>query len=120
MCWTEIFSNFMLLHIYLNKLFCSRILGPWAIRICLMENKPIPNYPWPIYNVAMYKYVVTCSGLSKEHKRRITEKVELMGGRYDNSLVKDSTHLVIDKVLTDKYFVSDIYYIGVDFYKVWS
>lgn len=71
-----------------------------------MEGKAIPNFPWPIYNVAMYNCVVTCSHLPKLAKVDIKEKVELMGGCYVDSFVEKNTHLVAGSAKSQKYLVS--------------
>ncbi|XP_018580230.1 DNA topoisomerase 2-binding protein 1 [Anoplophora glabripennis] len=90
----------------LKETKCVRILGPWATSICLVEGKPIPNFPWPIYNVAMYKCIVTCSNLSKIKKMEIKEKVQLMGGCYIDTLVEKVTHLVTDSPKSEKYLAA--------------
>lgn len=85
---------------------CSRILGPCAVSVCLMEGKAIPNFPWPIFNVAMYDCTVTCSYLSKIVKAEIKEKVEKMGGCYVDTLLAKNTHLVTGSAKSEKYLVS--------------
>lgn len=86
--------------------FFSRILGPWCLLVCLMEGRPIPNYPWPIYNVAMADCVVSCSHLPKSTKAAIKEKVQLMGGCYFDDLTCKNTHLITESVKSEKYLVS--------------
>ncbi|KAJ8954963.1 hypothetical protein NQ318_000394 [Aromia moschata] len=90
----------------LKETKCARILGPWAISICLMEGKAIPNFPWPIYNVAMYDCIVTSSNLSKSIKMEIKEKVQIMGGCYVDNLVEKVTHLVTDNPKSEKYLAA--------------
>ncbi|XP_023021117.2 mutagen-sensitive 101 isoform X1 [Leptinotarsa decemlineata] len=85
---------------------CARILGPWAVSVCLMEGKSIPNFPWPIYNVAMYDCIVTSSHLSKNIKMEIKTKVELMGGCYVDTLVAKNTHLVTGSAKSEKYLAA--------------
>lgn len=84
---------------------CSRILGAWAVNVCLMEGKAIPNFPWPIYNVAMYDCIITCSHLSKIVKAEIKEKVEKMGGCYVDTLLAKNTHLITGSAKSEKYLV---------------
>ncbi|KAL3278933.1 hypothetical protein HHI36_016451 [Cryptolaemus montrouzieri] len=81
----------------------SAILGPWCLLICLMEGKKIPNFQWPIHNIAMYNCIVTTSHLSKSAKMEICEKVQKMGGYYTDDLRENTTHLVTDSVETKKY-----------------
>ncbi|KAK9879087.1 hypothetical protein WA026_003900 [Henosepilachna vigintioctopunctata] len=81
----------------------ASILGPWCVLICLMEGKKIPNFQWPIYNVAMYNCFVTTSHLPKKSKIAISEKVQSMGGYYTDSLTENITHLISDSVKTAKY-----------------
>ncbi|XP_044744929.1 DNA topoisomerase 2-binding protein 1-A isoform X2 [Coccinella septempunctata] len=81
----------------------SAILGPWCILVCLMEGKKIPNFQWPIYNVAMYDCIVTSSHLPKSMKSKIDEMVQRMGGYYNDSLSESTTHLITDSVKSAKY-----------------
>lgn len=80
-------------------------MGPWCLLICLVEGLPIPNYPWPIYNVAMRETNVTCSHLPKMEKNLIKTKIQSMGGTYTDDLTKNTTHLVTDSVKSQKYYV---------------
>ncbi|KAJ3642726.1 hypothetical protein Zmor_025484 [Zophobas morio] len=82
---------------------CARILGPWCLLVCLMEGRSIPNFTWPIYNVAMSGVVVSCSHILKARKSEIKEKVQLMGGCYTDSLMSTNTHLVTESVKSEKY-----------------
>ncbi|CAH0559697.1 unnamed protein product [Brassicogethes aeneus] len=82
---------------------CARILGPWCVYLCLMEGKPIPNFTWPIYNIAMFECVVVGSYLPKKTKKDIKNKVELMGGRYIDTLLGVTTHVITESVQTEKY-----------------
>lgn len=76
------------------------IVGPLAISVCFSENKP----EWPILNVVLYSYVVTCSQLSKEAKRSIIcEKVRLMGGSYNKVFNQSITHLVCEGTKSEEY-----------------
>lgn len=93
-------------------IICSRILGAWAVNVCLMEGKQIPNFPWPIYNVAMYGCLVTCSYLSKVVKAEIKEKVEKMGGCYDDKLLSKNTHLITGSAKSEKYLVCKYFYLA--------
>ncbi|XP_044744931.1 DNA topoisomerase 2-binding protein 1-B isoform X4 [Coccinella septempunctata] len=81
----------------------ASILGPWCILVCLMEGKKIPNFQWPIYNVAMYDCIVTSSHLPKSMKSKIDEMVQRMGGYYNDSLSESTTHLITDSVKSAKY-----------------
>ncbi|XP_045460670.1 DNA topoisomerase 2-binding protein 1 isoform X8 [Harmonia axyridis] len=81
----------------------ASIVGPWCILICLMEGKKIPNFSWPIYNVAMYDCIVTSSHLPKSVKTEISEKVKQMGGYYSDVLSDNTTHLIADSVKSAKY-----------------
>ncbi|CAG9818278.1 unnamed protein product [Phaedon cochleariae] len=85
---------------------CARILGPWAVSVCLMDGKSVPNFPWPIYNVAMYNCIVTSSYLHKNVKMEIKSKVELMGGCYVDTLVSKNTHLVTGSAISEKYLAA--------------
>ncbi|XP_057665915.1 DNA topoisomerase 2-binding protein 1-B isoform X1 [Diorhabda carinulata] len=106
-------TDFIVFEQFEGKLFeelqntkSARIVGPWAVSICLMEGKPIPNYDWPIYNVAMYNCIVTCSHMSKIAKMSIKNKIEQMGGCYTDSLVEKNTHLVTGSAKSEKYLVA--------------
>lgn len=70
-----------------------------------MEGKPLPNFPWPIYNVAMYGCIITSSNLSKIKKMEIKDKVQVMGGCYIDTLAEKITHLVTDNPKSEKYLV---------------
>ncbi|XP_050354727.1 DNA topoisomerase 2-binding protein 1-B isoform X2 [Nymphalis io] len=82
------------------------LVGPRCLSCCLMEGSPIPSGPEPVFTIAMRGLVVTASGLSKEQKERIKQKVQWMGGLYSTVLTEDTTHLVSDTVLSDKYIKS--------------
>lgn len=73
-----------------------------------MEGKKIPNFPWPIYNIAMYDCIVTSSHMSKSVKTKISEKVRSMGGYYSDALSENTTHLIADSVKSAKYMVSKL------------
>lgn len=100
------FIHLFFLNLQLTHIICSRILGSWAVHICLVEGKSIPNFPWPIFNVAMYNCIVSCSHLSKIVKEEIKEKVEKMGGCYVDALLTENTHLITGGVKSEKYLVS--------------
>ncbi|CAG9576233.1 unnamed protein product [Danaus chrysippus] len=80
-----------------------RLVGPRCISCCLTEGISIPSGPEPVFTIAMRGLVVTASGLSKQQKENIKKKVHWMGGLYSTVLTEDTTHLVADTVLSDKY-----------------
>ncbi|KAJ2944038.1 hypothetical protein O0L34_g8369 [Tuta absoluta] len=82
------------------------LVGPRCLSCCLTEGAPIPSGPEPVYTVAMRGLVVTASGMSKQQKDKIKKKVYWMGGIYNSVLTDDTTHLVSDTVLSDKYMKS--------------
>ncbi|XP_072935545.1 DNA topoisomerase 2-binding protein 1 [Epargyreus clarus] len=82
------------------------LVGPRCLSCCLTEGTPIPSGPEPVYTIAMRGLVVTASGLSKQQKDNIKKKVQWMGGLYNTVLSEDTTHLVSDTVLSDKYIKS--------------
>ncbi|KAI5638569.1 twin BRCT domain-containing protein [Phthorimaea operculella] len=82
------------------------LVGPRCLSCCLTEGAPIPSGPEPVYTVAMRGLVVTASGMSKQQKDKIKKKVFWMGGIYNSVLTDDTTHLVSDTVLSDKYMKS--------------
>ncbi|CAG9853524.1 unnamed protein product [Phyllotreta striolata] len=90
---------------YVNSTKCA-IVGPKALSYCLLEGKPIPNFDWPIYNVAMYDCIVTCSFLPKELKLEMKNKIQLMGGYYSESLVEKTTHLIAGSAKSQKYLTA--------------
>lgn len=89
----------------LHKTKCL-LVGPRCISCCLTEGTPIPSGPEPIFTIAMRGLVVTASGLSKVQKEHIKKKVHWMGGLYSTVLTDETTHLVSDTVLSDKYIKS--------------
>ncbi|XP_026323317.1 DNA topoisomerase 2-binding protein 1 [Hyposmocoma kahamanoa] len=91
-----------------EKLKCTKCLlvGPRCLSCCMTEGTPIPSGPEPVFTVAMRGLVVTASGLSKLQKENIKKKVYWMGGIYNAALTDDTTHLVSDTVLSDKYVKS--------------
>ncbi|CAH2099442.1 unnamed protein product [Euphydryas editha] len=82
------------------------LVGPRCLSCCLMEGTPIPSAPEPVFTIAMRGIVVTASGLSKQQKEKIKQKVHWMGGLYSTVLTEDTTHLVANTVLSDKYIKS--------------
>ncbi|XP_026726521.1 DNA topoisomerase 2-binding protein 1 [Trichoplusia ni] len=86
----------------LQKTKCL-LVGPRCLSCCLTEGTPIPSGPEPVYTIAMRGLVVTASGLTKAQKEEIKKKVHWMGGIYNTVLTDDTTHLISDTVLSDKY-----------------
>lgn len=86
--------------------YCSRIVGPLCLLRCLTEGCPVPNFPWPILNVAMKDAIVTCSSMKKDQKKEMQHKIQSMGGSYSDTLLAHCTHLVTDSVISEKYIVS--------------
>lgn len=91
-----------------DKLKTSKCLlvGPRCLSCCLTEGIPIPSGAEPMFTVAMRGLVVTASGFNKCKKDNIKRKVQWMGGTYSVTLLEDTTHLVSDTVLSDKYIKS--------------
>ncbi|XP_031332401.1 DNA topoisomerase 2-binding protein 1-like isoform X2 [Photinus pyralis] len=81
----------------------SVILGPWCLLTCLTEGKQIPNFPWPIYSVAMAGCTIAFSSLTKKEKQELQDKVVLMGGYVSPSLTGLCTHIVTNSVKSEKY-----------------
>lgn len=81
-------------------------MGPMCLLTCLAGGKTIPNFSWPIFNVAMIDCIVTSSYFPKKKKMEMKEKIELMGGIYIEDLTENCTHLVTDTVNSEKYIVS--------------
>ncbi|KAG5858446.1 hypothetical protein JTB14_020052 [Gonioctena quinquepunctata] len=96
-------TDFVVFDQFEGRLFVE--LKTTYLSVCLMEGKAVPNFPWPIYNVAMYDCIVTSSHLSKIIKMEIKAKVELMGGCYVDTLVAKNTHLVTGSAKSEKYLV---------------
>ncbi|CAG4990978.1 unnamed protein product [Colias eurytheme] len=88
------------------KLTKCLLVGPRCLSCCLTEGTPIPSGPEPVYTIAMRGIVVTASGLSKQQKENIKKKVHWMGGIYSTVLTEETTHLISDTVLSDKYIKS--------------
>ncbi|XP_041974084.1 DNA topoisomerase 2-binding protein 1 [Aricia agestis] len=88
-----------------NKLKNSKCLlvGPRCLSCCFMEGTAIPSGPEPVFTIAMKGLVVTASGLTKQQKENVKRKVHWMGGLYNTVLTEETTHLVSDTVLSDKY-----------------
>ncbi|CAG9108313.1 unnamed protein product [Plutella xylostella] len=82
------------------------LVGPRCLSCCLTEGTPIPSGPEPVFTVAMRGLVVSASGMTKQQKESIKRKVQWMGGIYSNALTDETTHLVSDSVLSDKYIKS--------------
>ncbi|CAK1600310.1 unnamed protein product [Parnassius mnemosyne] len=91
-----------------NKLKTTKCLlvGPRCLSCSLVEGTPIPKGPEPVFTVAMRGLVITASGLTKSKKENIKQKVHWMGGLYNTVLTDETTHLVSDTVLSDKYIKS--------------
>ncbi|CAH2069106.1 unnamed protein product, partial [Iphiclides podalirius] len=84
----------------------SLLVGPRCLSCSLIEGAPIPRGPEPVFTIAMRGLVITASGLTKSKKENIKQKVHWMGGIYNTVLTDDTTHLVSDTVLSDKYIKS--------------
>ncbi|CAH0722991.1 unnamed protein product, partial [Brenthis ino] len=82
------------------------LVGPRCLSCCLTEGTPIPSRLEPVFTIAMRGLVVTASGLSKQQKEHIKQRVQWMGGLYNTVLTEDTTHLISDTVLSDKYIKS--------------
>ncbi|XP_063372235.1 uncharacterized protein LOC134660424 [Cydia amplana] len=79
------------------------LVGPRCLSCSLTEGSPIPSKGHPVYTVAMRGLIVTLSGLSKEAKTNLKQKIEWMGGSYSAVLSSETTHLVATNVFSDKY-----------------
>ncbi|XP_061727736.1 uncharacterized protein LOC133532892 [Cydia pomonella] len=79
------------------------VVGPRCLSCSLTEGSPIPAKGHPVYTVAMRGLIVTLSGLSKESKINIKQKIEWMGGIYSAVLSSETTHLIANNVFSDKY-----------------
>ncbi|CAH2269810.1 jg1105 [Pararge aegeria aegeria] len=79
------------------------LVGPRCLSCCLMEGSPIPSGPEPVFTIAMRGLIVTASGMTKQQKANIKKKVHWMGGQYSTVLAEDTTHLISNTVLSDKY-----------------
>ncbi|KAH9628876.1 hypothetical protein HF086_001111 [Spodoptera exigua] len=82
------------------------LVGPRCLSCCLTEGTPIPSGPEPVFTIAMRGLTITASGLSKTQKEEVKKKVHWMGGIYSTVLTDDTTHLISDTVLSDKYIKS--------------
>lgn len=82
------------------------IVGARCLSSCLTEGTQIPAGTEPVFNVAMRGFIITCSGFSKAQKEKLKEKIQWMGGTYSNVLTEETTHLISDTVLSDKYYKS--------------
>ncbi|XP_043474546.1 DNA topoisomerase 2-binding protein 1-A isoform X2 [Leptopilina heterotoma] len=81
---------------------CS-IVGPRCLLCCLMNNEAIPEGSNPVFVTAMRNVIVCASGFSAERKNYIQQKVEFMGGVYSRQLLGSVTHLVTDRIMSQKY-----------------
>ncbi|XP_063632500.1 DNA topoisomerase 2-binding protein 1 [Cydia splendana] len=79
------------------------LVGPRCLSCSLTEGSPIPSKGHPVYTVAMRGLIVTLSGLSKEAKTNLKQKIEWMGGTYSAVLSSETTHLIANNVFSDKY-----------------
>ncbi|XP_048004135.1 DNA topoisomerase 2-binding protein 1-A-like isoform X2 [Leguminivora glycinivorella] len=79
------------------------LVGPRCLSCSLTEGRPIPTKGHPVYTIAMRGLIVTLSGLSKEAKTNLKQKIEWMGGTYSAVLSSESTHLIATSVFSDKY-----------------
>lgn len=86
-------------------MYCSRILGPWCLIVCLTDGIPIPSLTVPILNMAMRDCHVTCSSLTSEEREAIKNKVETMAGSFSNSLFQTTTHLITNSSKFKNYIV---------------
>ncbi|XP_063545443.1 DNA topoisomerase 2-binding protein 1 isoform X1 [Cydia strobilella] len=79
------------------------LVGPRCLSCSLTEGSPIPSKGHPVYTVAMRGLIITLSGLSKEAKTNLKQKIEWMGGTYSAVLSSETTHLIANNVFSDKY-----------------
>ncbi|XP_013163515.1 PREDICTED: DNA topoisomerase 2-binding protein 1-B-like [Papilio xuthus] len=82
------------------------LVGPRCLACSLIEGTPIPQGPGPVFTIAMRGLIITASGLTKSKKEIIQQKVHWMGGIYKPELTENTTHLVADNVISDKYIQS--------------
>ncbi|XP_022903997.2 DNA topoisomerase 2-binding protein 1-like isoform X1 [Onthophagus taurus] len=81
----------------------SRIVGAYCLLICLTDGRPVPNFSWPVFNMAMSDCVVCTSHINKSKRDCLKEKIQLMGGKFTEGLFEPNTHLITDSVKTEKY-----------------
>ncbi|KAK6627643.1 hypothetical protein RUM44_010122 [Polyplax serrata] len=80
----------------------SKILGVRCLITCLTNGTTIPPSPHPVYMEPMRNLFVASSGFDQATKKLIQEKVQYMGGHYDNALRSIVTHLVAHNNLSSK------------------
>ncbi|KAL1463192.1 hypothetical protein WDU94_014969 [Cyamophila willieti] len=80
---------------------CFRVVGPYCLFTCMNKSLPIPQVP--TLTLAMNQLIISFSCLSKEVKTDLTNKVKLMGGVVNSSLLETTTHLVVGKANSPKY-----------------
>ncbi|XP_068628524.1 DNA topoisomerase 2-binding protein 1 [Battus philenor] len=82
------------------------LVGPQCLSCSLIEGTPIPKGPEPVFTIAMRGLVVTASGFTKTKKENIKQRVHWMGGLYSSVLTEETTHLVSETVVSEKYIKS--------------
>ncbi|CAF0787567.1 unnamed protein product, partial [Didymodactylos carnosus] len=82
------------------------LFGPPCILGSLSSDTSIPVVNYPIYAVSMRNMFITSSGVKKQIRDDIFQKIQLMGGRTDNQFVEITTHLVCDISGTEKYLAA--------------
>uniref|UniRef100_A0A8D8VEZ5 DNA topoisomerase 2-binding protein 1-A n=2 Tax=Cacopsylla melanoneura TaxID=428564 RepID=A0A8D8VEZ5_9HEMI len=89
---------------FYNKIISSTsclVVGPYCLFTCINKSLPIPQVP--TLTMAMNELIISFSCLSKEIKADLTNKVKLMGGVVNSSLLETTTHLVVGKANSPKY-----------------
>ncbi|XP_033225645.1 DNA topoisomerase 2-binding protein 1 isoform X2 [Belonocnema kinseyi] len=81
---------------------CS-IVGPRCLLCCFMNNEMIPEGRNPVFVTAMRDLVVCASGFTQDVKAKIQLKVEYMGGIFARQLLGSVTHLVTDRIMSQKH-----------------
>ncbi|XP_071053799.1 DNA topoisomerase 2-binding protein 1-like isoform X2 [Onthophagus taurus] len=81
----------------------ATIVGAYCLLICLIDGRPVPNFSWPVFNMAMSDCVVCTSHITKSKRDCLKEKIQLMGGQFTEGLFEPNTHLITDNVKTEKY-----------------
>ncbi|CAF1249157.1 unnamed protein product [Didymodactylos carnosus] len=82
------------------------VFGPPCILGSLSSDTSIPVVNYPIYAVSMRNMFITTSGVKKQIREDIFQKIQLMGGKTDNQFVEITTHLVCDISGTEKYLTA--------------
>eukprot|EP01134_Creolimax_fragrantissima_P002203 CFRG2203T1 len=101
------FTEFEKIHVLSQELknVHVRLFG-FPVLMTAVHTKFIPDVEYPVFYTTLRNLSICTAGIDKSDKALLTEMIYRMGGEYQGHLLHETTHLVSDSVIHQKYKVA--------------